>query len=458
MEKFLPLVQNALQTCDWLTSSSTLITISIVVEPVLLMALYICRVSFSPSLPGDFEVYINTSFPTAKDQPILKLSEAEAEFLTQHTGQYSAAQMSFMVATYKAFSARVLNLIERKCRPVLIIDSVPNAVGVNISLTRSGQDKRFNFTTDAQKNPGPLFPDIDSITFMSGEGSNAQHHFIKGVRILQVVVDASFKGHVDFYDCWIASLKIEGRSATNWLEISLSRCYVGNLQLFSSSCSQFQVFGGGIRELVCPGISETSPVDRVIQIDGSATLHSKPERYGENQIANYRNLSFHAVNRANSLTKQVIGAAIFRLERKGDSGFLKFVNTCYRLFSRYNTRSGLPLVWMIFSFAYCWYLAFVFDLGVVTNSCATSLAQQSSWVSELCGSDVAARGVRSFALIFNSVVNPFATLSSAAPLKPKTVAFATFLSIVGVLNLLWITLMIFSVKIRFTNKTTGPSS
>lgn len=434
---------------------------SIVIAPALFLfaALYIYRRFFAPSLPCDFQRFINTSFPAVENQPVLSFSEVAAEFAARHDGKYWIIDGGVSYSATANFSAHVLDLIEKQRRPMLTIDRVCGVMPINISLKQIEKDTSFDSISALFREPRMLFPQIDSIIFRGDSGSYTPILFINGARILRVVVDGSFNGWVDFGDCWIGSLTIEERQDKAYYNrITLNRTYVGCLHLFPNSCAQLTVHGGGLNGLVCPSISESSPVSRVIEIDGSTVLHSKPERYTEEAITNYRNLQFHAGNRANPLTQQIISAAIFRLEQKGDTRFLKVVNTCYRLFSGYNTMPGLPLVWVGLSFAYCWYLAFVFDLAVVTKSCSPFVAHQVSWASELCGSNLATRGLRSFTLIFNSVINPFATFSEAAPLKSKTVWFAVLLSIIGTFNLLWITLMIFSVKTRFTRKAAGTSS
>lgn len=359
-----------------------------------------------------------------------------------------------------AFSEKVQQYVERSLRPKVQI-AISSGFPIDINLHGLNHKDNSLYRDSPHKGNRLLYPHLDEIT-VERDGEDVSDRFgsviIRGARILRVVINESFRGVLRFEDCWISSLHIKERNpSVAWTRISLERCYVGGLNLGSNSCIEFSMRNGGIKELVCPPSDKPSPVSHVFSVDNSVILHQSPTHVDEANIVNYRNLLIHTKNRASPLTQQVISAAIFRLEMKGDSGFLKLANFCYGIFSAYNTRPGRPLVWMLSSLALCFYLSYKFDLAAVVADC-TKFINNGGWVSEICDAGETGKAHRSFSLVLNALMNPFSAFSSKSVVEAKSLYFSVFLVFAGLMNLVWAALTIFSVKTRFSSKTSGSSS
>lgn len=406
------------------------------------------------AFPKEFELFCQTSYPAVQNQETLSFSSIQADFLNANGGRPMVIEGNRAYSPGITFAGLVRQAAQESKRPILEIGNVQ--VPIDIKLNGAGHKDEFDHAEGPYKGLRTLFPHLDRVTFENVNPLNPWLPIIiRGARILQVHISESFRGWLYFEDCWISSLQIKDCEPLQSIRISLSRCYIGHLNMGTNGCIEFSMSKGGIRELMCPPTHMPSPVLSILRIDETVILHGNPKHADEEQIGSYRNLLAHIRNRASPHTQQVISAAVFRLERRFDTGFLKLMNVAYGIFSAYNTKPGRPLIWIGSSLLLCFYLAFAFDLAVLTKECKGTVIENVSWITALCGTDIFSKVYRSFSLVLNSFMNPFSAFSDTGLLKAKTFSFNALLVIAGLLNLVWVTLAAFSVKTRFTGKASG---
>lgn len=427
---------------DW-NDTTVALTALICVAVIVLVGRSIYRTHYASRVPKDFELYINTSFGRPANQKIIKASEIAEDFANRFGGKYYFSEGNAFYSAGLNFSNLVRQSVEKQERPIIVVDRYNVNLPLTLNLENFDQADE-TVTTGEYKGCRRLLPHLESITF-EGE-SSAFIHSIAHARIYHVIVEPSFKGIINFYDCWIGGVVIKERRPDSLLSLSLANTWVGGLNLEQNSCTTLSLNGGGVAGLSVPAAHLQTPITRMLSIDSKVILQGNSKRVTEDAVASYRNLLFHVKSRANPFVQQILSAVVFRLEMRYDSPFLKGANICYGLFSAYNTRPGLPLIWSVGSFLCVWYFASAFDLAVLTKPCS------GGWVAEMCNSELSGRVARAFTLTFNSIINPFSTFSDASLLKSKSLLFNLLLTVFGILNLLWITLSIFAVKTRFTSK------
>jgi len=433
----------ALTRYDW---GAYVLPVSIVGLSGLLFACYLYRADLR-QLPREFEIFTNTSYPAIGQQTTLRFSNFADDFSREHGGQPIVIADGHAYSAALNFAAAVKQCVESSQRPALEISSPQPSLDIN--LLQLPQKGDFVFTKGPFKGLSCLFPHIDLVTLDEPKPSNYSIVIIRGARISRIVVNESFHGFLYFEDCWIGSFQIKARESTPSTRLSLSRCYIGNLDMGSNGCSAFSMRQGGVKHIICPPPCLPPPVINAFEIDDAVVLHQAPRHVGEEQVGSYRDLLIHIRNHSSPFTQQLVAATIFHLERKGEPSFLRSVSFCYRIFSAYNTRPGRPLVWMLFSIAICSYVAFAFDLAVVTKVCN---GKDVSWIAGLCDQGPLGQASRSFTLILNSFMNPFGVFSDNALVKSRTLSFNIVLILTALMNLVWVALTAFSVKTRFTGK------
>ena len=417
---------------------------------VLLFARHIFRSDSRPQ-PVEFDIFARTSYPQVEEPTTLTLSQFSEEFARKHENESLVIKDGRAYSASFDFIAAVKEYVESSKRPALVIS--PSNMPVDINLGQMKQSGDSVITDGPHKGFSIRYPHLSLITIKALESRIYTTIIIRGARITRVVVEGAFLGSLYFEDCWIASLEIEAHaSALPVLRVSLSRCYICDLNIKPNGCTTFSMTKGGIRGLNCPTTSQPSPVTNLFEIDEAVALHQEPKHVAPEQIGGYRDLLFHIRSRSSPLTQQLVNAAVLRLERKGDPGFLRSANFCYWVFSAYNTRPERPLVWMLFSVIICSYVAFALDLTTITRGCG---GQEISWVTTLCDQSVQGKAIRSLVLAVNSLMNPFGVFSDTALIKSRTVSFNFVLIMIGLLNLVWVTLTIFSIKTRFSVKASG---
>jgi hypothetical protein len=399
-------------------------------------------------IPISFEAFCNTSFPLDPNNKI-DSNEVDNEFKRKNDGRSLKILGDRFIDSSKTFTLLVKQSISERRTPSLIIGKV--ATILNLDLSETPTETTVLETYSEVSNVRLLHPHLGHITFTAAQDlSYSIPIFFTGARILSVEIDTEFRGSIYFRNCWIGSLLIKRRSDDKRVELDLTDTFIGSLNLEESCCSTFSMNGGGIRQLQCPSAAAKTPVLSSFQINTNVCLIGSALNLNDKEIANYRNLALHIKSNSHPLTQQIVNSVVYRLERQSESGLLKFVNYCYSIFSAYNTQPGLPIKWIILTFASLIYLTYVTDMAILSKGCLNQ--PTTTWIDEMCRGDDAGRLNRSVAFAFNTYISPLSALSDTALLKTRSLYFHIFAIFLGLMNLLWATLAIFSIKTRFTGK------
>jgi len=412
----------------------------------LLIFIYLIGRLFLPrnaSLPSDFELLCRTSFPRPKEQTILDYGEFKKQFLEKDVG---AGVDKFFLE--RQFSNLILRSIEDSEFPCLKLSDVDGLISFDVNWMAQKGD----FKLMQKPNKGKNFhsPHLDDLVF---ENTKCHENYafirIKGAIILKVLMQPSYRGKIIFEDCWIFSLNLKEREASENIRLTLINCHVSSLVLESNSCSSLEVRGGSISQIISPASHLPSPIRYLFEANDESAFFLDEIPKNQEGVVNYRSLLHHIRSTSSPFTQQLLNAAILKMDRKNDPRFLRLANYFYNIFSGYNTKPGLPLIWSLIFFGVCIYISLLLDLSVSPKSCSM---QEVSWVNRICGDDFISKVGRSFVLIVNAFLNPFGIFSESSFLKSNSFLFSVFLLISGLLNILWIALAVFSIKTRFTAK------
>jgi hypothetical protein len=434
----------------WERSIEMTLNASVALALLLWTITFFYRARLQNRLPQDFQRFSNTSFPIDEARRVLRAADFINEFGAQNNGAQIVHVGNFVMHASSLYAGEVKTTVSTSGRPDLVVTSMPFPLDINLS----GLSQKDDVLPKKRKRKEDrwLFPHIINLIFQGPPADRAWTPIvIRGARILRVIIEDDFRDMVVFEDCWIASLEIKKRAAENAIQLRLSECYIGGLTLNEHACSTLSIKGGAITGIYCSSLVEKSPIRDALTIDSSAML-SPDSLAPESTVAQYRNLAGHIRNKSDLFSQQNINSVIYRLERAREKGFMRFVNTGYQVFSRYNTRPGRPLLWILFTIVFSVFVVYNLDAAALPKQCSFLVTGNPTWLDELCTQTSSGKLARSITLVFNNFINPLSALSDTSLMRAKYLALQFVLIFSGLLNLIWATLAIFSVKTRFSIK------
>lgn len=436
-----------LKTVDWFNAALALLALS--ANTLLMLTL-----RSNKNFPEGFQRYCSTSFSRPDNTPNLS-TDYFIELLSKDFGTSGPKyyiDKSKITHAGIVFSAAATAAAQMGKSPDLEIGTVSLPVDLDVDNIKT---ESFDSIENNGKKVSIKFPHFLSIKIASSKKSNhSAPIIIRGARILSLEIDSDYSGDIYLERCWIASVTFNNASATPKIEVNFVDCWIGNLNLSENCCSTLHLRGGGLTAITCASTTSKPPITQSIVISQDVVLH-KDSFMTEAEISNYRNLCTHIKNFSSQHTQQLANAATFSLERKYEKGFLKFSSYFYQIFSNYNTKPGLPLLWMLSSFLTLAYLTYFLDQIPPPKGCHIDQNFLQGWMKCLCDPSSSGKLQRSLGFTFNNYISPLSTLAENTLLKSSSLYYQLVGITFGLLNLVWATLAIFSIKTRFSGKSSG---
>jgi len=315
----------------------------------------------------------------------------------------------------------------------------------------------FTLATEGTNAPGPF---LDTMKFDSDPENLKPPHInksemntagplfnISGLRIGKLIVENGYDGYIHITNSNIRKICFQEQSAPKRPSMNIRNSWVNNIEFEQSSCNDFELFGGGIKNIICPPPYEENPFSGDVKFLNNTQLdfNGGSGAFGIHQSR--RNMRAHLQSLENTDADRYMFAFEKRIERPKEPRLLRIASGAYDAFAFYGNSPGRSVGWLFWLFVFSVALIFSFDLTVVPEGCDKS--QLNGWKENLCLNETKGRFYRALSFGTQSMVNPFGLFSGKSLVTAANMPTAIWSIFQSLFSLILITLTVLGLRRKF---------
>lgn len=317
---------------------------------------------------------------------------------------------------------------------------------VSIAIPKSANTEGANFKLcELDELPNFRHPHINHIDIYNAQTAWTS---ISDARVSRIFIGSNFNGVLWIRNCWIKSLIVESGVINRDASIFIENSHLGTLALNSSSCANFEIRSGSVREILCVDSSQSSPFSGSVKFIQFPVLMgaSYSNAFGKN-IQNYRNLRIHLERMGNDVAAKFVYGFEKRKERESERGLIWLVSYFYDASAFYGNYIGRPLLLLLLITGFGLALIYNIDGAAYPLLCIEGKAQ--GWFLTLCDHGAQGRFWRAAFLAIQPLVNPLGIFSDKNWIVASSILLNVWMFVQSIFSIILLGLAIIGVRTKF---------